>query len=469
MHSIPSLLLSFCLTTALFSAETDPQPLLIWDDRPATDWNVAYPIGNGRIGAMPHGGFPVEKILINEETIWEDKGPMKMREDTFEQLEVIRELEAKGDYFAADRHFEKEVLDGNRPNAYQLVGWLELNYEAADLKETRRELDLRTGMARSIHTLSDGNKITQRVIGCASEEVIAVSIEADKPIALTATMEKATTEDGDLVLNGAGTGTSGTRFTSRVRAVTSAPVKAEDGFLQITNTQSIVLYLSVATDLDRKQPGKKLAKGWQQKARTNLDKVAKKKTEDVFRAAVASHAKYFDRVDFDIGDTEDSILALPIRDRLNRIKEGKHDDPDLFELYVQFGRYLLVACSRPGCFPANLQGLWNPSLTPPWKSDYHLNINLQMNYWPAETMQLAELHTPLFDLIRTFQPQGREMASLMGMKGWCMGHATDIWGYAKAMSTKAKWSGQFLNGQWLTLHLIDHYRFNRDPKFLEAN
>ena len=141
----------------------------------------------------------------------------------------------------------------------------------------------------------------------------------------------------------------------------------------------------------------------------------------------------------------------------------------MVENYFQFGRYLLIASSRPGCFPANLQGVWNPHLSAPWGSDYHLNINIQMNYWPVETTNLAELHNPLFDLIRYFQPNGKEMARRLGMQGWCMGHATDIWGHAGLMSRTAYWGGSFFGGQWMTFHVLEHYRFNRDRKFLEDN
>lgn len=170
-----------------------------------------------------------------------------------------------------------------------------------------------------------------------------------------------------------------------------------------------------------------------------------------------------------LGETSADIRTLPTRERLRRIREGAHDDPELITTLFQFGRYLLIASSRPGCFPANLQGLWSPHLNPPWKSDYHLNINLQMNYWPADTANLSEMHQPLFHLIRTFQPRGRELAARMGMEGWAMGHATDIWGHAKPMSTRVRWGGSLLSGQWLTFHLTDHHRFSRDPAFLRAH
>jgi alpha-L-fucosidase 2 len=197
--------------------------------------------------------------------------------------------------------------------------------------------------------------------------------------------------------------------------------------------------------------------------------VAKVDTSTLIKRAVADHQQYFSRVSIDLGATADDIRALTTAKRLDRIKQGAHDDPDLFETYFQFGRYLLIASSRPGCFPANLQGLWNPHKKAPWASDYHLNINLQMNYWLADTTNLSEMHQPLFHLIRTYQPRGKEMAKRMGMKGWCMPHATDLWGYAKPMSTKARWGGSMFGGQWLTLHILDYYRFNKDKEILTSN
>ena len=165
----------------------------------------------------------------------------------------------------------------------------------------------------------------------------------------------------------------------------------------------------------------------------------------------------------------DEVLALSTPERLKRIKDGASDDPDLIETYFQFGRYMLVASSRPGTLPANLQGIWNPHEKAPWSSDFHLNINIQMNYWPAETTHLGEMHEPFFDLIRYFQPSGKRMAKRLGMKGWSMGHATDAWGHARIMSSRAYWGGSFFGGQWMTFHILEHYRFNRDKSFLEEN
>ena len=443
--------------------------LVIWDSKPAgKQWDVAYPVGNGRLGAMPFGNFPTEKVLINEETIWLRSGKMVMPDDSFQHLEKVRELEAAGDYQAVDRYFEKNIQNGKSPNGYQLVGWLAIEYQdTAALKSTYRELDLKTGVARNVYTLDDGTEITQKVFVGGADDVVAVTISASKEIGVKISLDGGAISDGDIVKVAAADGNNATRFVGRVRVL---PVgKSVENAIEVKGTDGVTIYLSAATDFNRKDSGSKLPEGWQKKALADLDRLKSKTPAAVEAAAIAEHEQYFDRLDVDFGKTPDEVLALPTRERLQRIKKGKHDDPDLIETYFQFGRYLLIASSRPGCFPANLQGVWNPHKKAPWGADYHLNINSQMNYWPAEATHLPEMHEPLFDLIRYFQPNGKEMAKKLGMKGWCMGHSTDIWGNAQIMARKAFWGGSFFGGQWMTFHILEHYRFNRDKGFLREN
>jgi alpha-L-fucosidase 2 len=454
--------------TALSLAQAAPN--LIWDDKPAEKWDHSYPVGNGRLGAMPQGQFPTEKILINEETIWANAGEMKIREDAYQHLEKIRELDAEGKYFEADRYFEKHIQDGKRPNSYQFVGWLELSYsDETPIHTTYRELDLETGITTNRYALEDGTIITQQVMASQPDDIVVIHITATAPISLDVKLAGAISEDGDLVLRSKASGPKGTEFISRVTSRADGEVSAKESSTAIRDSREITLILSAATNVDRNRPGKTLAEGWQSMALEDLNAVAKEDTKTLIKRAVTDHQQYFNRVSMDLGTTADDIRALPTAKRLDRIKQGAHDDPDLFETYFQFGRYLLIASSRPGCFPANLQGLWNPHKRAPWASDYHLNINLQMNYWLADTTNLSEMHRPLFHLIRTYQPRGKEMAQRMGMKGWCMPHATDFWGYAKPMSIKARWGGSMFGGQWLTFHILDYYRFNQDKKILTDN
>ncbi len=444
--------------------------LVIWDNQPAAKWDTAYPVGNGRLGAMPWGTFPEEKILINEETIWARRDTFGMSEDSHQHLEEVRRLEAAGDYAGADRYFEKHLQNAQDPCGYQLLGWLKLAYQdAAPLKQLRRELDLKTGIATNVYVLNDGTEITQKVFVSGPDDVVAVVISASRAIRLEVSLDGSTIENGDIVKIGAAEGDNATQFVGRVRAFPADKVKPVGGALEIADCQEMAIYLSVATNFDRRNSQAMLGGDWQAKALRDLDDLNGKSSEDIEYAAVWNHQTYFSRLDLDLGQSGQDVLALPTKDRLHRIKEGKGADPDLVETYFQFGRYLLVASSRPGCFPANLQGVWNPHPSAPWGADYHLNINIQMNYWPAETTNLAEMHHPLFDLIRYFQPNGKEMARRLGMKGWCMGHATDIWGHAQIMSRTAFWGGSFFGGQWMTFHILEHYRFNRDKAFVARN
>ncbi|MBT3191182.1 MAG: glycoside hydrolase family 95 protein, partial [Verrucomicrobia bacterium] len=448
--------------------------LVIWDDLPAYEWDVAYPVGSGRLGAMPFASFPEERILINEETIWANTEPMFMPENCLVHLEKVRELEAAGDFKGADTYFAKHVSRGGSANkraySYQLLGWLKLHYQNTPaIQSTHRSLDLKTGVARNTYTLEDGSTITQEVIASAPDDVIGVTIKADKPLDLCISLDGAKVKDGDLVKTASGSGDAGTRFVGRVRVAAPATAAAKEDALEVLQATEITLYLSCATDFKLGEPAVKLPDGWQNKAMADLDALKDKVFAQVKRDAIADHQTYFNRVEADFGPTADAILRLPTRERLERIKQGKHDDPDLIETYFQFGRYLLIGSSRPGGLPANLQGVWNPHEQAPWGSDYHLNINIQMNYWPAETTHLPEMHRPFFDLIRSYQATGKDMARRLGMKGWCMGHATDVWGHARLMGEKPCWAASFFGGQWMTFHILEHYRFNRDPKVLEDN
>jgi len=510
MKKILSVLALFSIVTSVL-ALPESNRLVIWDNRPAQDWESAYPIGNGRLGAMPFGQYPREKVLINEETIWARKGGYDTPKDSFQQLEKMRELEAKGDYSGVDAVFQNNIQDGRKPSSYQPLGWLNLEYKSpAVMKQTRRSLDLNTGIARSVTTLDDGTEIIQKSFVSSPDDVIIVTVTASKKIGLRVSMDKegidnvgqvkrdfgkgeaaegedggkvkkakhpkkspdsgsdVVIENGDIVKIGDGKNDA-TKVVSRVRVIADGKVSSSNKGLEVKDSSSITIILSAATNFDMRNSRAMRPEGWQAKALKDLEALKNKSPDDIEKAAIADHQKYFSRVDADFGSTAESVLALPTRDRLTRIKNGKKDDPDLVETYFQFGRYLLIASSRPGTFPANLQGIWNNSVNPPWGSDYHLNINIQMNYWPAETANLSEMHSSLFSFIRYCQPTGKDFAKGLGMKGWCMGHCTDIWAHSMMMASKAFWGGSFFGGQWMTLHILENYRFTRDKKVLGDN
>jgi alpha-L-fucosidase 2 len=448
---------------------------VIWDDACAAHWEDAYPVGNGRLGAMTYATFPKERILLNEETIWSNTGKMYEDENEFPHFEKIRELEAAGDYKGADDYFEEHISrkgsSSKNPQLYQLAGWLNLHYQnTAKIVSTHRALDLRTGIATSTYTLSDHSTISQEMFVSAPDDVIIVSIRSDKPVDIMATMDGAQIEGGDLVLTGQADGALGTKFQNRLRAsLAPSGVSSTSGALEFHQVSTMSFQLTIGTNFNRPDSAQPLSDGWQAKTTRTLEKLKTKPLSQIRANAIADHQKYYNRVHFNIGKTSDDLLEKPTKDRLKRLQEGNHDDPDLMETYYQFGRYLLIASSRPGCLPANLQGIWNAYKQPPWSSDYHLNINVQMNYWLAETCNLAELHQPFIDLIRMYQPSGKDLARRMGMKGWAMGHSTDVWGSARSMGVQPMWAATYLGGQWMTFHILEHYRFNRDPKILSDN
>ncbi|MDD2600412.1 MAG: glycoside hydrolase N-terminal domain-containing protein [Kiritimatiellae bacterium] len=466
------LFLGTCVLLCRMVALANAKELVVWDNSGAGDaWDVAYPVGNGRLGAMPFGNFPKEKILLNEESIWQ-RGPAQvMPAESKQHLETIRELEAAGDYAGADQSFEQKLQGaGKDPDGYQLFGWLAIEYLAGSpLKERYRELDLKTGIAKNIYTLEDKTEIVQSVFAAGHDEVIAITIDLPPGTKIRVNLDGGVVEGGDIVKRGAADGEGATRYVGRVRVLPADKLRVDNQVVEVADCAQVTMLVAIATDLDRQTAGAKITEGWQNSALQVLEHLQGKSTTAIRQQAVKEHQHYFKRVEIDLGQSADEILALPIRERLQRIAKGQHDDPDLVETYFQFGRYLLIASSRPGSFPANLQGLWNPHLQAPWGADYHLNINLQMNYWLAETTNLAELHQPLLAFIRYCQPAGREMARRLGMAGWCMGHATDIWANASIMSSRAFWGGSFFGGQWMTMHILEHYRFNQDLAILADN
>ncbi len=440
---------------------------VIRDDQPAVEWTDAYPVGNGRLGAMPFSQFPSEKLLINEETIWHRGPDLKTPEGSFQHLETIRELEAAGKFAEADAYFESHLLAGASPYSYGYLGWLQLDYQTdATLVSTERQLDLSTGIASTTYRLSDGNEIVQSVYASAPQDILIIEIASQSPVALQLSIDNGRVEGRDLVKDGLGNGDhpERVRYQGRIRLLEETTT--ENDRVQSSARKRHTILVAAATNFDLHRSGTMLADDWQQRTIEALDRASEIKPEALRKTAVADHRNYFDRVTIDLGETAPEVSALTTPQRLHRIQDGSTDDPDFIETYFQFGRYLLIASSRPGTFPANLQGIWNPHDWAPWSSDFHLNINIQMNYWLAETTNLSELHQPLFDLIRYYQPKGREMAERFGMKGWCMGHASDIWGNARMMSSRSYWGGSFFGGQWMTLHILEQFRFNRDTDFL---
>jgi len=478
--------LSLCFLLPALAAAADSNGRIIRDDAPAPAWDTGYPVGNGRLGATAFGDFPTERILLNEETIWA-RGPQGvMAEDSFEHLEKVRKLEADGKYEAADAHFTDHIQAAHRPYSYQLLGNLAIEHtDSEKAQNISRALDLATGLTTTRIELPE-NTITRTLYASAPDNVLVLHLAASKPRSLNLRLALShpgsvslQTEKDDLVIDGiarrnakskddnAPPDPDGTHFHGRVRiAAHDGTLTATPDALLLRDATEATILIAAATNFNRANCDAPLPEGWQAAAARALDRAAERDETALRRDAIGDHGKYFDRVELDLGESAPEIAGLSTPARVERFRQGARDDPDLIETYFQFGRYLLIASSRPGTLPMNLQGIWNPHLKAPWGSDFHLNINIQMCYWPAETTNLAELHTPLFDFIEYCQPRGREMAERMGFEGWCMGHATDLWANARVMSVTPFWGGSFYGGQWLTFHILEHFRFTRDKEEL---
>ncbi|MGD0674516.1 MAG: glycoside hydrolase family 95 protein [Polyangiaceae bacterium] len=449
-------------------------PLRLWYRQPALEWTEALPIGTGRLGAMVFGGAGVERLQLNEETLWSGGPYVPNNPDALGALPAVRRLIFEGRYREAHDLAEARMMARPlRQMQYETAGDLTIaSRTLGPIDGYERELDLDTAVARTRFT-AGGVLHVREAFASALDQVIVVHLAADAPgridvdVSLRAPQQTTTEADGPcaLVLRGANAGSEGVpgALTFEVRtevAVVGGSCVAEDGRIVIRRADSATLLVAAATSY--KSFGDVTGHPWETTARQLA--VARKKAFERLRADhVADHQRLFRRVAIDLGTTE--ACAKPTDERLR--DSNRADDPALAALYFQFGRYLLIACSRPGTQPANLQGLWNESLTPPWGSKYTININTQMNYWPAEAANLAECVEPLFTMVEELAKTGAETARVhYGASGWMAHHNTDLW-RAAAPIDGATWGMWPTGGAWLCLSLWDHYDYGRDRGTLE--
>ncbi len=468
------------------NAQPPDEPLSIWYRKPAGhygrkwnfepgegSWVEALPLGNGRLGAMVFGGIVKERIQLNEDTLWA-AGPYNPNNpETLELLPTARNLIFEGKYKEAHDLIEKEMLaNPRRQMSYQLIGDLLLTFPETDKVENyRRNLNLNTAVANIVYTI-DGVKYRREIFASPVDQVIAIQLTASKPGKITfsagmSTPQEATIsteEPATLVMtgvNGSERGIEGAlKFQTRVQVMASGGRAAvSQNQIAVADADSAVLLISAATSYKSYDDvsGDPVAL-----ANNYIAKASKKSFDTLKKDHIAEHQRLFQRVVLDLGSTD--MAKLPTDERLQNPDKTK--DPQLAALYFQFGRYLMICSSRPGCQPANLQGLWNESMSPPWCSKYTININTEMNYWPAESTNLAECVEPLVAMVMDLTKTGARTAKTMyGTGGWVCHHNTDLW-RATAPIDGASYGFWPTGGAWLTLHLWDHYDYNRDKEYL---
>ena len=464
---------SLCSATKLTADSAAENHLVLWYNKPATKWVEALPIGNGRLGAMIFGGVNVERLQLNEGTLWAGGPYDPVNPEAKAALPQVRTLINEGKYKEAAALISAKVMAkplGQMP--YQTIGDLLLSFPQSSAENYRRELDLDKAVATAGYT-ADNVHYTREVFASAPDNVIVLKLKADKPgkISFTAGMKTpmnaAIEAEGNdtLVMRGRGGDSGGIKgqliYEARVRAIAKGGKSAANaGKISVANSDEVTLLITAATSYRRFDD---VAGQPETLARKQIDAAAKKSVAKLLAAHVADYQALFHRVTIDLGQSD--AMKLPTDLRIQRFAEG--NDPQLAALYYQFGRYLLISCSRPGGQPATLQGLWNDSLNPPWQSKYTININTEMNYWPAESGNLAECVEPLISMVNDLTVTGARSAHEMyGARGWVVHHNTDLW-RASAPIDGPNWGMWPSGGAWLCLHLWDHYEFSGDKAELK--
>ena len=441
-------------------------------------------MGSGRLGAMLFGGIDEERIVLNESSVWSGSRQDADWPDAYRALPEIRRLLLEGKNVEAEALVNANFTckgpgsAGGQYGCYQVLGNLHLAFRASDtnaiVTNYRRELNLNDAITRTRFTRA-GIEYQREMFVSAPDEVMVLRLGADRPgqISFAANLDRperfATVADGTqgLLMTGQldnGVDGKGVRFVARVRVINrGGKIVVRDNTVEVSEANEAILLIAAATDYQgfagrqTKDPDAATLK--------DLNRAARKSFVALRQAHVADYEKFFNRASLKLGPDNPEVTGKPTPERIQALKNGA-PDPALAALYFNFGRYLLISSSRPGGLPANLQGIWAEETNTPWTGDWHLDVNVQMNYWPAEICNLSELHQPLFALIDSLQGPGAKTArAYYAARGWVAHVITNPWGFT-APSEEASWGAANGGSAWLCQHLYDHYLFTRDRKFL---
>ncbi len=482
------------ISLSVRSQDAPPSDSLLWFDRPAEYFEESLILGNGQAGASVFGGVELDSIYLNDLTLWSGE-PVNANNNpkAYTHVPAIREALANEDYRLADslQHY----LQGKFSESYAPLGTLLLDFgDASAYRDYHRELDVSRAVSTVSYSTGEANFRREYFVS-HPDRVLVIRLTSDTPRTINASVgfksllpHTFTSDTVTLSVTGYApyhvepgyrgdmpdavqfNPARGTRFATLIRVKQQdGTVTLTDSTVELSGSSEATIYVSLATSFNGfdKDPATE-GVDYRALAAEQLDQAHQKAYDALVADHVADYRSFYDRLSLHLGETTAPDLPTPAR--LQRYGEGK-EDQRLEELYFNFGRYLLIASSRTPGVPANLQGIWNPYLRPPWSSNYTININTEENYWLAETGNLSELHLPLLDFIGNLAVTGAVTArTYYGTGGWAAGHNSDIWAMSNPVGDFGKgdpnWANWTMGGTWLATHLWEHYAFTRDTTYL---
>ncbi len=454
------------ILVAIINLTSNGEEQKLWFRQPAANWNEALPVGNGRLGAMVFGGVSHERLQLNEETIWSKGGVPTDKKDGYKSVPKIQKLLFEGKYAEAQKLCEEKLM-APRPesgtNSYQTLGDLNIVFEGVEnFGNYTRELQLDNALVKTVFSVNQATH-TRTVFSSAVDQAVVMLAEADKKgqiscgieLSRPGDFETITVEKGLITMTGQAND-DGVHFEAKVQVIpVGGEMKVEGEKLVVSDADKLEIRIVAASDYRGGNPAD-LCSGY-------LEPIRNKSYNQILTDHIKEYQGYFSRVHLDIPGTEAAGFATDAR--IDAQKRGVYD-PSLTSLYFQFGRYLLISSSRPGCLPSNLQGIWADGLMPPWNSDYHVNINIQMNYWPSEITNLSECHVPFLKFIGDLRENGRKTAKeLYGVGGFTCHHTTDVWHFTTAFG-RPEYGMWPMGAAWAATHIWEHYLFTGDKEFL---
>lgn len=449
-------------------------PLKLWYKQPSGKvWENALPIGNGRQAAMIYGNVEKEIIQLNEHTVWSGSPNRNDNLEALAALPEIRKMIFDGNHKEAENLANKAIITKkSHGQMFQPVGNLNLTFEGHEkYSDYYRELDIEKAISKTTYVV-DGVSYTREALASFADRVIVVRLSTSQvgSLAFTANYssphkkKKFSVKNFDLEINGITSDQDGVKGMVEFKGITrikfeGGKISKTDTSLSINGANAATIFISIASNFNNYND---ISGDEEKRAKAYMDKAFPKTFANIKADHIKAYQKFFNRVKFDLGTTD--AVKLPTDERLNNFRNT--NDPQMVALYYQFGRYLLISSSQPGGQATNLQGIWNNRLSPPWDSKYTININAEMNYWPAEKTNLSELHEPFLQMVKDLSVTGQKTAKDMyGARGWMAHHNTDIWRATGAIDG-AFWGMWTSGGGWISQHLWEHYLYTGNKAFL---